>query len=317
MVEFSHMETIENKAIFFVSLGRTGTHFLGKKMQEVIENSVSFHEIGVLDITSPFTWLKPIKEVGLWSASLGKLSPKHSLRLLSIKRIKGDIDDDTACEYIYKMRRRIIDRFPSKIFIEANQQFFGLVDLIPRVFTNSKIVFFIRDPREWGKSWLNWKYPLYGQKDIIKWGKDWRLNPSHFKDKEYEKKWHEMTQFEKLCWMWLRVTEFVLSRTKDVQQVMSVKYEDIFHPPHAKFKEMIEFITTFPDGTKAKWTIPDDFFSQKIAPAKKNRFSSWREWDKESAISLHTICGKMMQKFGYGKEEEWKDKIGCKDSLNE
>lgn len=51
-------------------------------------------------------------------------------------------------------------------------------------------------------------------------------------------------------------------------------------------------------------TFFTEFFNQNTY-----QFPKWPKWGKEQTKKLNNICGELMEKFEYGKEGEWKQKV--------
>ena len=128
------MQAHQRPTIIISSAGRTGTQFLGAKMRQMIEHCHSIHEADVLWLSRPGAWLPKIRRFGLYRMTLGKASPRYSLRALSIARITNRLSDPQVVKYIRQIRLPYMESTEEPVFLEANGQYTLLIDLLPQIF---------------------------------------------------------------------------------------------------------------------------------------------------------------------------------------
>jgi len=297
------------RGIFITSSGRTGTHFLGAIMSKMIKNCISVHEPDVLQIDKPKLWFKKICKYGPVKIVLGRFFKQYSPRSLGNSRIKKEISDKKAINILKNLRKKEISKIKDKIYLEANCQLIGLVDILPKVFSNSNVIVIIRDPRDWIRSWMNKPNTYYSIKDVRNWFRG-RLSAKSIKFNKYSKEWKNMDIFEKLCWAWNCENLYAFECSKTSNNIKFFRYEDLFikETKEKYFKKMLNFITTFPDGYKEDWNYHDHFFEKKY-DSSSGSFPHWKKWDRRKSLTLYKHCKYMMEVFNYGKESNWKEKI--------
>ena len=123
----------------------------------MIPDCCSVHEPDVIWITRPREWFPKIRRFGFYRMTIGRFSPEHSVRCLSVGRQTGVLADDVIVEHLRHLREELIQHTTKPIYCEANSIFAALVDLIPKAFPNSRTLYVIRDPRDWVRSFMNMK----------------------------------------------------------------------------------------------------------------------------------------------------------------
>ncbi len=293
--------------VFISSTGRTGTQFLADSLSEMIPQCRSVHEPGTLWLTKPKLFLENIKDFGLYHMSLGQLNPKYSMYTLSNLRAKGKISDDEAIHYIRKMRSHYIEKGAEELYIESSGHLFGVFDLIPQVFPDSKLIFIIRDPRNWVASALpTTEYILYGSFD---WGLS--VSAEDLKEDPYHDKWHNMNKFEKYCWWYNYLNRFVMERCKNLPNIRIYRFEDLFskETKDGYFTNMLQYAV---DGSSMEGqTYYDSNRLTKPKHSKKNsrNYQGWRQWGRYRVSKLMEHCSEFMLGYGYGGEDLWVQKL--------
>lgn len=302
------MEVHERPCIFISSSGRTGTQFLGEKMQQMINQCHSIHEADVLWGSRPSEWLPKIHRFGLGRMTIGKYSSKYSLRALSLARITSRLDDSRAVEYIRGIRSAYLGSIGESVFLEANGQYALLVDLLPQAFPDSRTVHIVRDPRAWVRSWMNMENAFYSARDLRSWLIGGRLKPKHFPADPYREQWSGMDRFERLCWFWQKENELALRLANNRPQVRVMRFEDLFDSPEREryFCGLLAFVTEFPSGYRAGWQYKPALMQQKVNSRSEGGGPVWTQWSPERARSLDRLCGPLMSRLNYGLEPEWR-----------
>jgi hypothetical protein len=149
------MNPLNKPCVFVTSTGRTGTQFFGRYMSRVIEECYSIHEPDVIWIDRPSEWLGKLRAFGAWQMSVGRFSPRYSVRVLNNLRHHSRIDPELGIACLRSARQHYIEKSPNRIYLEANGQYSALLDLLTIAFPNSRVVYLIRDPRDWLRSMMN------------------------------------------------------------------------------------------------------------------------------------------------------------------
>ncbi len=303
---------IFNKNVIFISsTGRTGTQFLAKVMSMMIDNCTSFHEPGTPWLTKPKKLIRQIRRYGLYHMTVGQVKPTHSIYKLSADRVSKRVVNREAKEYIKRMRKDLIANVNEEIYLESSGHLYGVLDLLDDIFSNSKFVFIIRDPRRWIKSALNTlEYTIYGPMDpsFLKLS----IKASDFAKDSYFNKWDKMSKFEKYCWYYNKLNSYVFNKMEGRDNFKVYRHEDLFHKDRRDefFVDMLSFVSKFPDDFNRNYEYKRELMDKKVhSNAKKEKISDWQEWSSHLAKKLDEHCGEWMERFNYGTEDEWQDKL--------
>lgn len=305
---------IEKPSIIICSLGRTGTTFFNHFFQKHFPQIDSFHEPATIHYKSKkfLTDLSfNIRYFGFANTILKKALGRWGILNLSRQRICGRISRAEAVRRLEKERAGFIKLLPKNFYLESNYHYYGVLDLLPEVFTKYRAVYIIRDPRDWVRSYIN-LFGWYHYTDInMHIGN--RLSADDFPGDEYKKNWKGLSQFEKLCWAWNKQNSYVRDISQGLPQsnFRWFRFEDIFGKKNGfqEFFDLLEFVCSIDPGRlKAKPEMGESI-KQKIHKPKKYFFPKWTEWTSAQARALNKLCGPLMRRFGYGQEEEWQKKL--------
>jgi hypothetical protein len=299
---------INKPTIIISSMGRTGTNFFARYCRAIFKNSCSLHEPGaVIFKRQRIRILKNIKYAGWRATIFKKFLNSEDIKHISKKRINGQIDEKIAAEKIINLRKKIIEKCQANLYIEANYQFQGLLDVLPLAFSNFRSIYIIRDPRDWTRSFIN-RRGLYHWSDIHYLLGN-RISAHETKEKT-KKEWKKMDQFEKLAWSWAHINEYAINSIKNTAECRLIKFEDIFKSPN-KTKNLIDVISFLrqiencPPLIKNLEEATEEILQTKVNKSYYSIMPKWDKWSKEQAKILDLYCGRLMNKLGYGQEEEW------------
>jgi len=296
----------EINKIFIISAGRTGTKLFGDHLEKTIPNSFSEHEPDNVDLFNFDNLIKNIKRQSFKELFILKGLGQLGSRNISLRYLNNTFSKEKALEKI-KYERRWIEG--CKFYFEANQQLYGLTNILPEI-PNSKVLLFFRDPRDWVRSIIN-KGKAYTDKDIlykINVGGFKRISPENL-DKKSEN-WKNYNQFQRICWVWNYInTNFYNSINGNNQNIRHYFFEDIFIKNNENtIRDFLEFALDeyFEEEYVARL---QKMLQNKVNENTKQEFHKWHDWDKKHCQDLHYFCGDLMQKLGYGNETEWLEKI--------
>ncbi len=305
------IRTFKKHSVFINSTGRTGTQFLAKVMSKMIDDCSSFHEPGTPWISKPDKWLTQIKQFGLYHMTLGQLKASHSMFKLSAERIRGNLNDEQIKKYIIHMREEFIKQIESEIYVESSGHIYGLLDILDDLFENSKFVFIIRDPRNWIRSALNtYEYILYGPLDL-KFA-NLSIKASDLPKDNYYNYWEQMSLFEKYCWYYNKLNSYVIGKMEGKSNFKIFRYEDLFSEEtrDQNFKNMLDFAADFPDGFQRKINYRPELMARKVhSNSEDKKIAHWKGWESSKAEILEKHCSSWMDKYNYGLENEWLNKL--------
>ncbi|MGM0504861.1 MAG: hypothetical protein ACQESQ_09600 [Bacteroidota bacterium] len=295
---------INKPSIIITSLGRTGTKFFATLFSDIIPDATSLHEPDLFHFNLKqkkgvkFVFYQ-IEKSGFYNLILKKILGDWSLIKLSDDRIKGLLNNSNVKSKIYKQRKKFIDNKAVNIYIESNLGYYGLIDLLPKVFDQHNILFVIRDGRFWVDSWMNWGFSIYNKSNIRKAiGHNWPM-ACEFETDPYKNVWNHMSNFEKLCWAWSKLNTFALDCLKQNPNAQLVRFEDIFEADNRydNLKVAVDFATQFNDGTKLEYKPLDGWLENKVHTSGKK--SSSDNWTKQQNETFQRMCGPLMEKLGY------------------
>jgi hypothetical protein len=280
-------------------------------MQQMIVGCHSIHEADVFWLNRPFEWPRKILKFGFFRMTLGKFSPRYSLRALGFARATGKLDAEQVVAYMRNIRAPYINSINSPIYLEANGQYTLLIDLIPKAFPNSRVVYIVRDPRDWVRSWINMKNTFYTYKDPRSWLMGGRLKPKYFPSDPYQDCWQNMDLFQKLCWLWQKENSLALELAENHPEIQIIHYEDLFtsQDKDKHFSNMLRFVTNFPSGYQADWKYQPTLLQKKVHSSSQGSFPAWQDWEPALSCKLESICQPLMSRLGYGKETYWQQLI--------
>lgn len=308
---------IKKSSIIISSLGRTGTTFFKHFFRTHFPQIASFHEPATIHYKSPHLAadLKfNLKHFGFSNTIVKKALGRWGILSLSRRRILGRLSDEEAVQRIIKERQSFVDSFPQKYYLESNYHYYGLLDLLEKVFCNFRSIYIIRDPRDWVRSYIN-LFGWYHYSDLNMHIRN-RLSAKDFPADPWALSWRNFSQFEKLCWAWNKQNSFVLESVKNInpKNFRLFRFEDIFNEKNGyqDFFELIDFVCSLdPKNLKTAPEMRADI-GQKVHKPKKYFFPRWPEWTAVEAKILDKHCARTMERVGYGQEEKWLELISSK-----
>ncbi|MBD3310420.1 hypothetical protein GF351_04330 [Candidatus Woesearchaeota archaeon] len=293
---------IKKKTIFIISGGRTGTKFFARLFQKVLPDCVSCHEPDTLYLRS-FSlehYLFVFRHFGFFSSGFGKLFGKRGMRSLSNHNVTGTRARKDIVNSLRRQREDFVNSFPQEFYVESNNQLYGLVDIIPEVFSNYRIICIVRDGKDWVRSRMNHKI-WFSRTDIMNlFGK--RLNPHMFShgQQKFQKTWNRMSRFEKICWSWVQINRFQIEMARKDKNATVVRFEDIFKAKdrYKNLEKLLEFATSMDNRPiLGSWR---GILEKRINVSKKEGgFPGYKHWSDEQKRQFHDICGSLMQELGY------------------
>lgn len=259
------------KAVFVLSTGRTGTKFIADFFSEYEEGVVSLHE------------------------------PRFSrhFRILSNKFVQGKASSSFLTKTFRQTRKQLFSNpSPCDIYMESNNFLYGYAPLFKELFSDYLIVHIVRDPRDYIRSHINHGV-FRGNKMLAKqFVPYWFMNTRKLYGFE-----HKPGQFETLAARWVVVNKY-LEEQSHGENYLQIRFEDVF-----KDGSGIEEICKKTGLTYHKERF-DKMMGKKVNKGKLGLIEKWPNWENETCKTVYDICGEYMQKFGYGREEEWKKKCG-------
>lgn len=263
------------KVVLLISTGRTGTKSLAELFDNYFEKVESYHQ------------------------------PRFSrvINVLSNMYVSGVLPEPIFEKTTNFIKKNKILNSDKEYYVEANTMNYVASKILKEIKKEVYIIHIIRDPRDFVRSYINWKYMRFKShvaNSIIPF---W--HPSGYFYGDYSLlDWLTLDEFEKMCWFWKVENNIMLDLYQDEDYFKSLKFEDIFlsENKEKQLREMIEFV-----GLSFEEKMLDHFKTKKNK-SKKEYFPKWQEWNSDKSRKLKSICGDLMTEYGYGREKEWIEK---------
>jgi hypothetical protein len=311
--------TIEKPCIFVTSAGRTATRFISELIELAIPDCYADQEPDVWRLDSVIIdfkknypqFARKIRDFGLLNMTLGKLTPLGNPRGLSAARQMGKISEAKASRLLFDFRNQFLSGLEHSVYAECNLQIVGLIDIIPKVFPNSKTVFIIRDGRDWVRSSSNGYFAPYSIGDPVRFFPGSRASAKRCADDPFSDRWESFSRFQKLCWYWRKHTQYALETLSKNPNSKIIKYETLFDRSRhlEEMTNLLQYLTSFPNGNKLNFKYDGELKSAKFHESRKNTFPKWKDWSQQKIDQYQEICGDVMRQLEYGQEPEWQTKL--------
>ncbi len=252
------------KLNFLVSTGRTGTKFLARFFNRY-----------------PDTWA--VHE------------PKPDFLKLGINYARGRIDPFQVKKIISKNRTahfKKARRIKAKNYIESNNRLFSVLEQLKKIFPAAGIVHIVRDGRDYVRSGMSRAW--YKKHDSTL-----RLSANFFPNDPYFEKWDKLSRFQKICWRWQKKDGFIYQSLKNIENSITVKYEEIFKDNG--FKGLYRIANYVNMDRKLTDKFVREQMENKINATRGYDIPHWKNWDKKKISKFNKIAGKHMKKY-YSKE---------------
>ncbi len=160
---------------------------------------------------------------------------------------------------------------------------------IREVFTNSKFLHLVRDPRHVVRSGMD-----RGWYDTNKWDEG-RIVPRT--GDPYHDRWDEMSLFERCAWFWYETNRFAREFTDSLEpgRAMTVRAEDLF----AGNPETVAAVFDFLELEAPKPKRVAKVLGTKANYQRRRTFPDVAEWSDDQNEALRGVAGPMMDALGY------------------
>ncbi len=294
---------IEKPVILITSTGRTGTEFFANLFADIVPDCTSLHEPDIIKFPGVKNRLESYSQqtqrAGIWRMIILKSLGKWTLAKLSDSRFAGKMSHADAAKELYIQRNGFVSKMSGSIYIESNLGYYGLLDIVPDVFTHHKTIYIVRDGRDWVRSMVNWG-EVYGKNGIRKFfAHKWPI-ASDVQNDPHAKQWPTLSRFEQLCWAWSRLNEYALNSIQQDANARVYKFENIFmrEDRYQTLAELISFSTSLPGIVAENLKRPDGWLEQKIHQS-SSKFPEWEKWTDYEKKQFEKICGPLMDRLEY------------------
>lgn len=292
---------IEKPTIIITSLGRTGTKFFAKFFSFAIPHGTSLHQPDIISRSKKIT--DQIRDSGFINLVILRTLGKWSLIQLSDKYIKGTLNTQQTEKELLRQRKNFISNCEGNVYIESSSGYYGLINVLDAVFRDYKVVYLIRDGRDWVVSQVNWgglysKHLFLGRlKHIL--GHKW-LTAADFPDDPFFSCWEELTRFEKICWAWAKLNDLAFQDISSNPNAALFKFEDIFvsEDKYSNLRTLLDFTLDIPGVDQVAWNKLENILDK---PENKSTgsFPDWEQWSGSQKEFFDRVCGPLMDKAGY------------------
>ncbi len=225
---------IKKPSIIVTSLGRTGTLFFQALFQDIIPNGTSLHEPDYLNFGQYHGTgerirqvIRQVRESGVSNLIIKKSLGKWSLLKLSNARLRGELGYTEAVEQVLKQPREFVHSRSGLVYTESSAAYRGLIDVLKDVYEQHRVVYIIRDGRDWVQSKMNFG-TMYNKGRIRRVVSRTWPTAFEFEHDPYHSKWATMSRFERICWAWTRLNEYTLDTIRGNPYARVFRFEDIF-----------------------------------------------------------------------------------------
>lgn len=294
---------IEKPTILVTSVGRTGTEFFAKLFADIIPNCTSLHEPDIIKFPGVANRLshysQQVQLAGVWRVVFLKLAGKWTLAKLSDRRFSGKLTLSEAATRLYYQRHKFISRLPGTVYVESNLGYYGLVDVIPVAFKQHRVIYIIRDGRDWVRSMMNWG-EVYGKSAIRNFFAHKWPTARDVPGDEFAHNWSAISRFEKLCWAWAHLNAYALNTISRNPHARVFKFEAIFNDAnkYQTLDDLITFSISLPGIEPDKLKDTSGRLEQKVHQS-LSTFPKWEAWTEDQKSQFTKICGPLMEKLGY------------------
>lgn len=169
--------------------------------------------------------------------------------------------------------------------------------------SDSRVVHVVRDPRDFASSFMNWKASRPRRLFLHHAVPLWQPSPLFARDLGWARALR-MRKFERFCWVWKRKNE-AFEMLSDRHLYLRVRMEDALASDGDGLEELFDFI-----GAKSQGSEVSEMLERVLNAPSSNHFPQWKLWDGSRARLLDRHCRTLMNRYGYGGEAEWDEKVG-------
>jgi hypothetical protein len=297
---------IDKPSIIVTSLGRTGTKFFQLLFEELITDGTSLHEPDYFNFGQYRgagerirQAIRQMREAGVSNLVVRKSLGHWSLVELSDARVRGELGYAEAVRRVLDQRREFVRSRSGSVYVESSSAYYGLIDVLKDVYRQHRVVYLVRDGRDWVQSKMNWgrMYAKGGIGGLLSHTWPTALDVA---DDPYQSRWGSMSRFDRLCWAWVRLNEYALAAIQENPNARLFHFEGLFRSEdrYRYLEDLVRFSTTFPRAEPIA-VGPFDGWLERQVHQSEARFPPWEGWSAEHRQQFEAICGPLMRDLGY------------------
>jgi hypothetical protein len=270
-----------NKPVFIVSSGRSGTFALVNALKE--NNELTIHHEFLFELV--------LKNAVLYKMKL--------------------INDDDIQKLLYDSYYAAIYYSRTKKWVDCSNALPWIIKPLFKMFPEARFVHLIRDGRKVVSSFYNKFRPLMYDNncvnDILNWLNNTKKYPIPPPEKKYwrpipinnEKLYNEFIsydQFQRICYYWNELNQHTVNEFHYIpdNQKLTVKFEDLLNEKYVQ-KNLTEFM-----GIRYK----EGMFNSFSKPVNVHEPINYKLNYEQNKL-FFKICNPMMERFNYGKRKEY------------
>ncbi len=166
--------------------------------------------------------------------------------------------------------------------------------------TDATIFHLVRDPRDFVRSFLNWKRQSAKRTVLHHAVPLWQPNPWLAGDAGFAESL-AMGKFERFAWVWAYKNQAIINRFGTHPSYHRFRLEDLTgEDGSAETKRLLAAL-----GLEAH-TLAENEEQQRVNKS-RDLFPKWNDWTPRQAAVLHRRAGALMDRLGYGGEPAWLD----------
>ncbi len=252
---------MNNRPIFLISTGRTGTKFFSRFFPEYCNDVASYH-------TSRFTRL------------LNILGNMYYFNIIPEKKMG----------IVWKhLKYKTIASHTSR-YIENNPYYYNCINIIKRLFPETKIIWIVRHPKSFIISHIKWERQRLKSRVANYLIPFWQ--PVSYKEQLQGLHYYYYQRVEVYSKVWLRKNQTIAGSLKKNDNYYLIKFEEVFNPHNG-----ISSLTTLLDwlGLPLVKPLPQNLLEHKV----NSSSSSEQKWDEKCERIMRNHCKTMMDRLGY------------------
>jgi hypothetical protein len=297
---------IEKPVIIITSLGRTGTKFFQILFRDVVSDSTALHEPDYLNFgqyqgvrRKIDRLIEQVEEAGSYNLIIKKVLGRWSLVKLSDDRFRGEVCYRRSAQRLLNQREDFIDSQNGSVYVESSSAYRGLIDVLKSVYENHRVVYIIRDGRDWVRSKMNFG-KIYAKGKLRGIVSHTWPTALEIENDSYRSKWNSISRFERICWAWSRLNKYALKTVQENPNARVFRFEDIFKSEnrYQHLAELVNFATDMPGVDPVPAEALDGWLDRKIHKSSGD-FPAWPEWSTQQKQQFTEICGPLMEELGY------------------
>lgn len=196
-----------------------------------------------------------------------------------------------------------LDNSSRPIFLDSNNLLYAFPLIAPTLYPDLHVIHIVRDPRDYVRSHMNW-----ARHRPKSWIADrlipfWQPNGALCGGIPLGR-WMRMSRLERFSWIWSFKNRLLEQIAGTGIPYLRIRFEDIFctRRPEPTFRQILDFIGI--EGETPTVTV----FTEKRNAGTEGALR-WQGWPSADCRKLATLCEPLMSRYGYGLEEEWKNRL--------